>query len=333
MSMRRKIRIKSNTRILVVACILLLIFLILLFILKPSNIENDPNITTKVTTISDILVYDQDAKEVISLPMDEYLVSVVAAEMPASFEVEALKAQAVSARTYTIYKSQHSGCTDCDEKADVCTDSSHCQAYVSVEEMKKNWGEEFGEKYLKIKSAVDSTSGEIIVYAGKPIEVFYHASSGGRTENSGNVFSAQRPYLVSVESEGEETSSNYFSEEIFEFDAFIKILSGERPSFSLEIEDLDSRINDPIRFDTGRVDTVKIGNTVFTGKQIRKAFGLNSTNFEIELKDNQVVFKCIGFGHGVGMSQTGANAMAKSGADYNEILKHYFIGVEILNDY
>jgi stage II sporulation protein D len=336
--MERRIKVfrnihKAKLKLLLIILVIVFFLISLFFIGKSDKIVSDPDIKTKITTISNIIVYNHETEKVIEMPMDDYLICVVAAEMPASFMPEALKAQAVSARTYTIYKSQHSGCSDSKEKADVCTNSAHCQAYVSFNEMKENWGEDYGHKFLKVKSAVDMTIGEIIIYAGDPIEVFYHASAGGKTEDSGNVFTAQRPYLISVSSYGEEVSSNYYSKENFSIDEFVSILENKTESFSIDQDKLKSQIKKPIRFDTGRVKTISIGNTVFDGKEIRKAFGLNSTNFEIEVSENMIIFSCVGFGHGVGMSQTGANAMAMNGEDYKEILKHYFVGVEIVSDY
>jgi len=290
-------------------------------------------ITTKISSISEVLVYNHESEEVEKMDMDDYLVCVVAAEMPASFELEALKAQAVSARTYTIYKSKHSGCDASDEWADICTNSAHCQAYITVDEMKENWGEDFSSNFLKVKKAVDSTMGQVIVYSGDVIEVFYHASAGGMTEDSGHVFSAQRPYLISVDSGGEQDSRNYYSTETFSLESFIVKLKNIDKNFTLDADNVKENIGEPKRYDTGRVDKIMIGNCEFSGTKLRKEFGLNSTNFTIELEGEAVVFSSIGFGHGVGMSQNGANSMAKNGYDYIDILKHYFSGVQIINDY
>lgn len=332
--LRKHLYFSKKASLVLIIFVAVIILSFVLFSNRNVKIEDKPNIKTKITTISNIMVFNHETDEVVKMQLDDYLVCVVAAEMPASFMPEALKAQAVSARTYTIYKSQRSGCSDSSDYADICTNSAHCQAYISINEMKENWGEDFPIKYLKIKSAVDQTKGEIIIYAGDPIEVFYHASSGGVTEDSGNVFISQRPYLVSVASEGEESSSNYYSKEEFSTNDFMSILKNKTSNFYIDLDKLSNEIKEPKRFDSGRVNTILIGNTVFSGKEIRKAFGLNSTNFEIDINDEKkITFTCIGFGHGVGMSQTGANAMAVDGADYKEILKHYFIGVEIVNDY
>ena len=295
--------------------------------------QNDEQIKTKITTIAKVDVFDHEANRVVAMDLDDYMVCVVAAEMPASFHSEALKAQAVSARTYTIYKAKRSGCNATEKPADVCTNSAHCQAFVSIADMKENWGDEFEQKLSKIKRAVDETKGELIIYKGDVIEVFYHASAGGMTEDSGNVFSAQRPYLVSVSSEGEQDSNNYYSQVRLSIDEFIGKLKGVQGDFSISRDDIKNQIGEPKRYITGRVDSIKIGTSTFSGLHIRKIFKLKSTNFSITIEDDDVVFSSIGFGHGVGMSQNGANAMAKDGEEYHEILKHYFSGVEIVDDY
>jgi len=259
------------------------------------------------------------------MPMEEYLVGVVAAEMPASFEMEALKAQAVAARTYTQYKKDHSGCT-AHAGADICCESSHCQAYMTAAEMAENWGSDSSMYIQKIVSAVNDTCKEMIYYDGEEIQVFFHASSGGLTENSENVYKKALPYLVSVESAGEESSSHYYGEVNVSHDTFIKKMTDFSPSIRFDGQKL---INHTTRFDSGRVQSIEVGSETFSGREIREIFSLNSTNFSVEEDADQIKFVTIGFGHGVGMSQTGANAMAKKGADYIEILTHYFTGVTV----
>lgn len=262
---------------------------------------------------------------VIEMKLEEYLIGVVAAEMPASFEPEALKAQAVAARTFTLYKANNGGCS-AHQGADICTESSHCQAYVTKDQMRTNWGGNYDKYFEKISHAVSSTSGEVMLYEGEEIQVFYHASAGGQTENCENVYQEALPYLVSVSSYGEENSSHYYGEVRLskaDFAAKMKIFSS-----SIIIEDVSSCIGAIKRYESGRVESIEIGNETFTGREIRSIFRLNSTNFTINI-DETVVFNTIGFGHGVGMSQEGANAMAKNGAGYMEILTHYYTGITI----
>lgn len=258
------------------------------------------------------------------MPMEEYLVGVVAAEMPASYELESLKAQAVAARTYTQYKKDNGGCS-AHPGADICCESNHCQAYMSPEEMAKTWGSDASMYTQKIVSAINDTCGEMIYYNGDEIQVFYHASSGGHTENSENVYGQALPYLVSVNSEGEESSSHYYGEVTVSRDEFISKMTAFSPGIRFGTDKLIGNIT---RFESGRVQSIEVGNETFTGREMRKIFSLNSTNFTIK-ESSGIAFLTIGFGHGVGMSQTGANAMAKNGADYISILTHYFSGVTV----
>ena len=262
--------------------------------------------------------------DLVVMPLEEYLVGVVAAEMPASYEIEALKAQAVAARTYTMYKANHGGCS-AHAGADICTDSTHCQAYMTAEKMTSVWGTDTQTYLDKIMLAVQETHGELVYYEGQQIQVFYHASSGGYTENSENVYSQALPYLVSVESAGEEESSNYYGKVTVSKEDFKKRMQKYSPSIKFSGTSL---IDDIQRFESGRVSSVRIGNETFTGREVRSIFGLNSANFTVDISDS-ITFSTKGFGHGVGLSQTGANAMAKDGASYLDILTHYYKGVTI----
>jgi stage II sporulation protein D len=314
--------------------IAIIVFVLLAVVFPALTVKKDGNKPTgdpatdiefnisKLSESEDIMVWiDGDLTK---MPMEEYLVGVIAAEMPASYELEALKAQAVAARTYTKYKKEHGGCS-AHTGADICCDSAHCQAYITAEEMAKNWGSDSSMYIQKIVTAVNETSGEMIYYDGEEIQVFFHASSGGRTENSENVYPEALPYLVSVESEGEESSSHYYGEIKVSKNNFIKKMKAFSPSISFDGHAL---IGNVTRFKSGRVQSIEVGSETFTGREIRSVFDLNSTNFTIKEGD-EITFSTIGFGHGVGMSQTGANAMAKKGADYLEILTHYFTGVTI----
>ena len=257
--------------------------------------------------------------------LEEYLIGVVAAEMPASYDIEALKAQAVAARTYTMYKMNNGGC-GAHKGADICTDSGHCQAYMSRDDMDKFWGDDADAYLSKITQAVNATSGQVLLYGGQEIQVFYHACSGGQTENCENVYSQALPYLVSVDSDGEEDYSKFYGEVTVGYDAFLDAMIDFSPS--IRIDDVRTCIGDIVRFDSGRIESIEIGSETFTGREIRGIFSLNSANFTIYMDDG-VTFETLGFGHGVGMSQTGANAMAQDGADYKQILTHYYTGVTI----
>ena len=262
---------------------------------------------------------------IVDMDIEEYLVGVVAGEMPVSYEIEALKAQAVAARTYTLHLKHNGGCS-AHPGADVCTNSSSCQAYLSAEEMDDAWGSKKDTYLAKIREAVSATRGQKIYYRGNEIQVFYFSSAGGMTEDCGNVYAESLPYLVSVESPGEESYSNYYGKVTISYNEFADKLEEYSPGIHLSGNAED--IGDITRFESGRVESIRIGDEVFTGREVRSVFGLNSTNFAIKATD-EVTFSTVGFGHGVGMSQTGANEMAKDGASYTEILKHYFTGVTI----
>jgi stage II sporulation protein D len=191
--------------------------------------------------------------------------------------------------------------------------------------MAQNWDGDAAVNTQKIVAAVNDTCGEMIYYDGDEIQVFFHASSGGHTENSENVYGQALPYLVSVDSDGEESSSHYYGELTVSRDEFITKMTAFSPSIRF---DSDALIGSITRFNSGRVQSITVGSETFTGREIRGIFSLNSANFTIEEGSN-ITFSTIGFGHGVGMSQTGANAMAKNGADYMQILTHYFTGVTV----
>jgi len=283
--------------------------------------EAPPTVEFEITSEDKISVFD--GEQIIDMPLEEYIACVVAAEMPASYEFEALKAQAVAARTFAQYKRQHGGC-DKHSGADVCTDSNHCQAYLSPEAQQAQWDDNAAVFMDKIRMAVAETAGEVLLYDGEAIQVLYHACSGGMTENSENVYPQALPYLVGVVSEGEQQHSRYYGEVTVSAEDFEAAMKNFSPSIRLS----GVQIGQIKRFESGRVESIEIGNETFTGREVRSVFSLNSANFTVSTGDS-VTFSTIGFGHGVGMSQAGAGAMAQRGATYEEILKHYYTGVTI----
>lgn len=261
--------------------------------------------------------------------IDEYLYGVVSAEMPANYEEEALKAQAVAARTYTIYqilnsKGKHG-------EADICDDSTCCQAWISKENRLQKWSEEDREKnWSKIVSAVNDTAGQIITYNNEAINAFFHSNSGGKTELASNVWIGGKdfPYLQSVETSGEDGYTQYSSEVTISKKELLEKLKQEYPDIQINYEENECiKILDYTQ--SGRVKTLKFGNTEIAGTKVRSLLGLKSTNFSMKLEGENVIFSVKGYGHGVGMSQTGADSMAKAGRNYEEILKHFYTGVEI----
>ena len=260
-----------------------------------------------------------------TMDMESYLIGVVAAEMPASFEFEALCAQSVAARTYTIYK-MRTGCANHPE-ADACDDITCCKAYSDIDTLKEVWGGNFDEYYARIKSAVNLTDGVVVTYASMPILAAFHSSSGGRTADSGEVWGKSLPYLTSVESpETEEDVPNYISEKTVSFDDFRRIVAEKYPAAQL---DGGSWIEITSVSASGRVESVDIGGVSVSGSCVRNMFDLRSTMFTAAVGGDGIVFTTAGFGHGVGLSQYGANVMAKNGARYDEILAEYYTGTTL----
>jgi stage II sporulation protein D len=246
--------------------------------------------------------------------------------MPASYEIEALKAQAVVARTYTIYKVKNKK----HENADICDNSSCCQAWISKEDRLAKWEEGVRESnWQKIEQCVNETKGKIITYNNEPINAFFHANSGGTTELPVNVWGgSDLPYLQVVETSGEEGYSQYASEVNFSNDELLEKLKNKYEDIEINFEDSEE-IKILEYTDSSRVKTVKFGNHEISGVEARTIFGLKSTNFEITREADSIKFTVKGYGHGVGMSQTGADSMAKQGNTYEDIIHHFYTGVEI----
>ena len=260
-------------------------------------------------------VNDSYNDEVINLELEEYVVGVVACEMPASFDDEALKAMSVAARTFALYKLKNN------KNYKLKSDTSD-QCYISLSEMKDKWGNNFDKYYNKIKNLVYETKNEYMIYNDEVIISFYFSISNGYTENVENVFSQKLDYLVSVDSSWDK-NSNYKSKDlkIKINDFFNKLGIDYSNNIKIKYE----------RSDTGRVNYLYINGNKFKGTKIRSLLSLRSTDFEISNDKEYVYIKTKGYGHGVGMSQYGANYMAKSGYKYDEILKHYYTDVEIVN--
>lgn len=279
----------------------------------------------------DTSVYDHKSGTLIVMPLESYLIGVVAGEMPASFHPEALKAQAVAARTLAVYKMRALGGRGCSQhpEADVCTSFAHCQAWVSEAAMRKNWGDRFEENYETVKAAVTSTRGEIIQYEGNPIEVLYHSTSNGKTECSGEVFSTALPYYQVVESFGEENFSKFHNQVTVTNQEFIRIFKKSYPSAKLTPGNLADQIRINSYTESGRIQRMTVGGISLRGADFRRVFGLHSADITLQFGKDAVTMNTKGFGHGVGMSQAGADAMAGRGYLYDEILRHYYQGTVI----
>ena len=257
--------------------------------------------------------------EIVRIPLEEYLTGVILSEMPASFDMEALKAQAVASRTFTVYRldhEKHSG-------YDVCADSSCCQAWNNYEAISGKIGDALWEKGAQ---AVHETTGEIMTYQGMPVEAVYFSCSGGSTESAVSVWGGDVPYLQSVSSSGEELSSKYKSEITVSAAEFKDIIKRENSNVVFSVKS-GEWIGAVEHTEGGGVKRIQVGGVWFSGTKMRSLFGLNSTKFSVFAEDNGIVFEVYGNGHRVGMSQYGANAMAQTGKNYREILTHYYTGV------
>lgn len=261
--------------------------------------------------------------EIKEMDMEEYLISVVAGEVYPSYNLEALKAQAVAARTYLVYKMERGGCSN---GGDICTESAHCQAYKSNEKMLSGWGEKYDEYYNKIKNAVYETRGEIVLYDNKPINALYHSSSVDKTEDCVAVFGGTYPYLKSVSSTVSTENSEYEKEITFTKKEFLDKI---KESFNVDTDKIDIKIISYTA--SGRVSTLKLGEKSVKATALRKCLGLRSTDFTFENEGDKITFIMKGFGHGVGLSQVGAQEMAEQGKTYKEILTHYYTDTEIGN--
>lgn len=301
---------------------------------KEENTRKEENLTQENINTEEydykqyviIKLLHKNTNEVEEVPLDKYLCNVVSAEMPADYEKEALKAQAIVARTYTIYKIQNKK----HENADICDDSSCCQAWVSKETRLSRWDEDKRESnWKKIEECVNETKGKIITYEGKPINAFFHANSGGKTEIPVNVWGGTGyPYLQVVETAGEEGYDQYESEVSLTKEELIDKLETKYSDISIDFNNQDD-IKILEYTDSDRVKTVKFGNHNLSGVETRTLLGLRSTNFEISRDGDNIKFTVKGYGHGVGMSQTGADSLAKEGKNCFDIINHFYIGVQI----
>lgn len=293
------------------------------------------NVTLKIDEkeFEYINIYNENTEKTTKLLLDDYIKGVVAAEMPARFDIEALKAQAVAARTYAINKSlKFNDSHPHHPEAALCT-GIHCQAYMSLEDLTSVHGEKWVEDYWsKIEEAVDATENLVIMYKGEIIEPLYHSTSGGMTEDSVNVFANNSPYLKAVESPYEEEAPKFKDVRTLTKAEFISLLNAKIPKAKLREDDFLNKIKLVEKTPSGRINKLSINGVMVEGREIREVFGLNSTNFKFSYDDKLglMEIETHGYGHGVGMSQWGANGMAKNGKNFEEILKHYYSGTDIV---
>ena len=270
-------------------------------------------ITNKEKTKIRILKKDNTVE---NLDLEEYLIGVVSAEVPVSFEMEAIKAQAVAARTYALKRIQNSKESNYD-----VTDDTSSQVYQSDEQLKNKWKDKYEEYRNKIKEAVDKTNGEYLTYNDEIIYAFFFSTSNGKTENNKDVFGQDLPYLRVVDSSFDQSeTSGFVVTKTFNLNEFCQ---------KLGISYNNIEIKDKVLTDSGRVKNITINDKKFKGTEVRTKLSLRSTDFTIQQNNNEIKITTKGFGHGVGMSQYGANALAKQKKTYDEILKYYYQGTNI----
>lgn len=264
-----------------------------------------------------VRVKHDDTGEIEHVPFEGYITGVLAGEMPISFHIEALKAQAVAARSYVLKRMEYNK----DKEYDV-VDTIMNQVYLTDDYLQTVWNESYDENINKIKTAVIETKGEYIDYNGEVADAFFFSTSVGATENSGEIFSAQLPYLISVDSTWDsEVSPLYSTYKTISLNEFYNLMN---MSYNANLN-----INPTKTTSTGRIKEIKINGEIFTGSEVMNNLNLRSTFFSITQDGENVVINVKGYGHGVGMSQYGAEAMAKNGYTYDQIIKHYYTGVEI----
>lgn len=268
-------------------------------------------------------------EEIASLPLRDYLCGTVAAEMPATYGLEALKAQAVAVCSYMVYRlesaRENPSATPEHRGAAVCIDPSHCKAFLSPEQARKAWGEDgYSLYYPKITAAVDAVAGEILTYDQKPVNAVFHELSAGRTESAGDVWGVDVPYLVAVDSPADAAAENARATLSLSREELFDLLAILDPELDPALP-----IGEARRTASGGVLRQSIGGKSFTGAVLRSTLSLPSTHFTLEEKDGTYTFTTLGRGHCVGMSQYGAGALAAEGKTYREILQAYYTGVEI----
>lgn len=291
--------------------LIIVVFILSLILVSISSNKN----TTFFNSEPNIKIKNTKTDEIDSLNLEEYVIGVVAAEMPASFSDEALKAQAIASRTYAAYKMEQES-----KEYDVVTDVSN-QSYITIEEMKNKWESEFNKYYTKIANAVNATKGMIMYYDDEIVEAYYFAMSNGYTEQAGLVFSEDKDYLQSVK-------STYDNSNLKNFEVTVNF-EKEEICQKLNIKCASLSFSNIIRSNTNRVNSITVNDTTFKGTVFRNKLGLRSTDFTIEEENDLIRITTRGYGHGVGMSQYGANGMAKEGYNYEEILKYYYKNIKI----
>ena len=295
---------------------------------EPQGVETTARIPIRGTPDAERTLRVLHGGVIEEMTMDVYLQGVLRAEMPASFELEALKAQAIAARTYTLHKMKDGPIANHPD-AEACDDINCCKAYKTAEDAAADWGGMALYYEEKLARAIAETDGQVILYGGEPILAVFFSSANGHTQNAGAVWQSDLPYLQSVSSpENEELVPNYYSVETFSAAEFRALFRAAYPDADLSGSP-EGWIAEISRSDAGFVTTLSVGGVTVKGNELRTILGLRSPSFTVEADADSLTFRVTGYGHGVGMSQYGANALALQGLSADEILKHYFIGTTV----
>ena len=314
-------------------------FITLILVIIPALIVGVWGWLTPPPTILDspyeVAVFITSTSQVIMMPLEDYVVGVVAAEMPASFSPAALEAQAMAARTYAVRRAREFGGAGCSKHplADICDDPAHCQAFQPLEALQLKWGlVSFNEYHTRIRSAVINTVGQIITYRGQVIDPIFHSTCGGQTEDANKVWSNYFSYLVRVDCSFCAHSNRFTETKTFSHKDFIAALSKQDSAITVTAQQLAGKsppVTIKTRSESGRVLEVTIGSRTVKGTEFRSALGLTSSNFALEVTSSEVRVTTTGYGHGVGLCQYGADGMAKAGFGSREIVQYYYQGVQI----
>ena len=281
------------------------------------NLDEKKEIELKYVYNKIIRVKRNDTGKIEEIPFEEYIVGVLAGEMPISFDEEAFKAQAVASRSYAIKRMEYNKKKDYD-----VVDTVMNQVYLDNDYLKKAWKDKYTSNINKLRSAVNATSGEYLVYDGKVIDAMFFSTSNGYTEDSATVFNVDLPYLQSVKSGWDEDTSSVFKTS--------KVISAKSFYDSLGINYSDTLNFEVLkRSSTNRIVNLNINGNSFTGRDVYNRLGLKSTDFSLKQVGDNIIINTVGYGHGVGMSQYGALGMAKEGYSYKDILYYYYEGTKI----
>lgn len=274
--------------------------------------------------VSTVKVMSVNSKNITEMSLNDYLLGVIAAEMNPTYHEEAIKAQVIASHTLLLYVKKHRN--DTLQNADITDDSTQHQAFLTTEQQKEKWGDNYDIYISKISMCIDEVINLTLQYDNEYINSVFHSMSNGRTENAKDVWGGDYPYLISVPSVGDTLSPAHISN----VTVSAADLKDKLKSYEIKFEDKPEKwIKEITTTDTGMVKSIKIGDKDFKGTDIRNIFQLKSSTFTVEYKDDKFIFTVKGYGHGVGMSQYGANHMASQGLSYVDILKHYYKGIEI----